>query len=92
MLSEQEQETWHDTRSDGFSNLSRSRRTVIEVRDDLHSKIRKLALLNDLKIYELANAILEDFLKDQEKANALIKRLRLKCFLTKKESERKRKG
>ena len=65
---------------------------MIEVRDDLHSEIRKLALLNDLKIYELANAVLEDFLKDQEKANALIKRLRLKCFLTKKESERKRKG
>ena len=57
--------------------MNRSRRTVIEVRDDLHTEIRKLALLNDLKIYELANAILEDFLKDQEKANALIKRLQL---------------
>ena len=63
---------------------------MIEVRDDLHSEIRKLALLNDLKIYELANAVLEDFLKDQEKANALIKRLRLKCFLTNK--IRKEKG
>ena len=57
--------------------MNRSRRTVIEVRDDLHTEIRKLALLNDLKIYELANAVLEDFLKDQEKANALIRRLHL---------------
>jgi hypothetical protein len=64
---------------------------VIEVRDDLHSEIRKLALLNDLKIYELANAVLEDFLKDQEKANLLIKRLRLKCFLTNKSRKEKRK-
>jgi len=72
--------------------LDRSRRTVIEVRDDLHSEIRKLALLNDLKIYELANAILEDFLKDQEKTNVLIRQLRLICFLTNKSQKEKRKG
>jgi hypothetical protein len=72
--------------------LDRSRRTVIEVRDDLHTEIRKLALLNDLKIYELANAILEDFLKDQEKTNVLIRQLRLICFLTNKSQKEKRKG
>lgn len=71
--------------------MNRSRRTVIEVRDDLHSEMRKIALLNDLKIYELANAVLEDFLKDQEKANALIRRLRLNC-LTNKSQKEKRKG
>ena len=65
---------------------------MIEVRDDLHSEIRKLALLNDLKIYELANALLEDFLKDQEKANVLIRQLRLICFLTNKSRKEKRKG
>ena len=72
--------------------MNRSRRTVIEVRDDLHSEIRKLALLNDLKIYELANAILEDFLKDQEKTNVLIRQLRLVCFLANKSRKEKRKG
>jgi hypothetical protein len=53
------------------------RRTVVEVRDDLHREIRKLALLNDLRIYELTNAIIEEFLKDEGRVKALIKRLRL---------------
>lgn len=71
--------------------MNRSRRTVIEVRDDLHSEIRKLALLNDLRIYELANAILADFLRNQEETSALIKRLRLKCFSANKHRTEKRK-
>ena len=50
---------------------------VVEVREDLHREIRKLALLNDLRIYELANAMIEEFLKDEERVKALIKRLRL---------------
>ncbi|MEM2394478.1 MAG: hypothetical protein QXG11_06630 [Candidatus Bathyarchaeia archaeon] len=53
------------------------RRTVVEVREDLHREIRKLALLNDLRIYVLANAIIEEFLKDEERVRALVKRLRL---------------
>lgn len=53
------------------------RRTVVEVREDLHSEIRKLALLNDIKIYVLANAIIEEFLRDEERVKALIKRLKL---------------
>ena len=56
-----------------------SRRTVIEVREDLHREIRKLALLNDLRIYVLANAIIEDYLKDEERVKALIKRLKLQA-------------
>jgi len=52
-------------------------RTVVEVRDDLHREIRKLALLNDLRIYVLTNAIIEEALKDQEKVKALIRRLRM---------------
>jgi len=57
--------------------MSRSSRTVVEVRNDLHMEIRKLALLNDLRIHELTNAIIEEFLKDQEGIKKLIKRLRL---------------
>jgi hypothetical protein len=73
--------------------MNRSRRTVIEVRDDLHTEIRKLALLNDIRIYELANAVLEDFLKDNERANALIKRQRLQRSVTKLNvRQEKRKG
>ena len=56
--------------------MKKSRRTVVEVRDDLHREIRKLALLNDLRIYGLANAIIEEYLKDQERVEALIKRQR----------------
>lgn len=57
--------------------MDKGRRTVVEIREDLHREIRKLALLNDLRIYMLANAILEEALKDQERVKALIKRLRL---------------
>jgi hypothetical protein len=57
--------------------MHKTRRTVIEIRADLHQKIRKLAILNDLKIYVLANAIIEDVLNDQEKITVLIKRLKL---------------
>ena len=57
--------------------MDKHRRTVIEIRADLHQQIRKLALLNDLRIYVLANAIIEETLKDQERINALIKRLKL---------------
>jgi len=54
-----------------------AKRTVVEVREDLHREIRKLALLNDLRIYELTNAILEEALKEHEKMKAIIKRLRI---------------
>jgi len=57
--------------------VNKSRRTVVEVRDDLHREIRRLAFLNDLRIYELTNAVIEEFLRDQEKVRALIKRLKL---------------
>lgn len=50
---------------------------MVEVRDDLHREIRKLALLNDLRIYELTNAIIEEYLKDQEKIKALMRKLQL---------------
>jgi hypothetical protein len=53
------------------------KRTVVEIRDDLHKGIRKLALLNDLRIYVVANAIIEEFLKDEEKVKSLIRRLKL---------------
>jgi len=55
--------------------LDKSRRTVVEIRQDLHREIRKLSLLNDLYIYELTNAIIEEFLGDQERVKALIKKL-----------------
>jgi len=57
--------------------MNKNRRTVVEVHDDLHREIRKLALLNDLRIYELTNAIIEGFLKDQEKVKTLVKRLKI---------------
>ncbi|MBN1245809.1 hypothetical protein JXA31_09480 [Candidatus Bathyarchaeota archaeon] len=57
--------------------MDKHRRTVVEVRADLHQQIRKLALLNDLRIYVLANAIIEETLRDEEKTQTLIKRLSL---------------
>ncbi len=58
-------------------SLDKSRRTVVEVHENLHREIRKIALLNDLRIYELTNAIIKEFLNDEERVRGLIKKLRL---------------
>jgi len=55
-----------------------SRRTVVEVWEDLHRDVRKLALLNDLKIYVLVNGIIGEFVGDEDKVRALIKSLKLR--------------
>ena len=52
-----------------------SKRVVVEVKEDLHRELRKLAVLNDLKVYVLANAILEDCLNDEVRVKQLIKKL-----------------
>lgn len=57
--------------------MDKSRRTVVEVRNNLHREIRKLALLNDLRIYELTNAIIEEAVANQEKMKLLIKKMKL---------------
>lgn len=57
--------------------MDKRRRVVVEVQEDVHRELRKLALLNDLKVYELANAILKDCLRDEEHTKQLIKRLKL---------------
>ncbi|HEX9863186.1 MAG TPA: hypothetical protein VGB11_07905 [Candidatus Bathyarchaeia archaeon] len=57
--------------------MSRNRRVVVEIREDLHREIRKQAILNDIKIYELTNTIMEEFLKDEERVKALVKRLKI---------------
>jgi hypothetical protein len=57
--------------------VNERRRTVVEVRADLHKQIRKLALLNDLRIYTVANALIEETLGDQKRVNALLKKLKM---------------
>jgi hypothetical protein len=69
--------------------LSRNRRVVVEVREDLHREIRKHAVLNDVKIYELANAIIEDYLKDEEQVRRLIRKLRIQLPCANEAFERK---
>jgi hypothetical protein len=57
--------------------MDKTRRAVVEIRADLHKEIRRHAILNDVKIYELTNAIVEECLKDEERVKALIKRLKI---------------
>ena len=54
-----------------------SRRVVVEVREDVHKELRKIAVANDLKLHVLANALLEDYLLDEEGVRNLLKRLKL---------------
>ncbi len=60
-----------------MKDLDKRRRVVVEVSEDVHRELRKQALLNDLKVYELADALLEDCLKDANRVNALVKKLKL---------------
>lgn len=64
-------------KSEGTQLMDKTRRTVVEVRDDLHGEIRKIALLNGIKIHELTNAIIEECLRDPERVRVLIKKLKL---------------
>ncbi len=57
--------------------MDKRRKTVVEIRDDLHRELRRVAVLNDLKLYVFTNALVEDALKDEEKIKALIKRLKM---------------
>ena len=52
-----------------------SKRVVVEVRADLHKELRKIAVVNDLKLYTVTNALLEDCLLDEERVKVVLKRL-----------------
>ncbi|MCW3984145.1 MAG: hypothetical protein NWE96_09140 [Candidatus Bathyarchaeota archaeon] len=52
-----------------------SKRVVVEVRADLHKQLRKIAVINDLKLYAVTNALLEDCLSDEERVQAALKRV-----------------
>jgi hypothetical protein len=54
-----------------------NKRVVVEVREDLHHELRKIAVLNDLKIYVLANAIFEECLSDEVRVKQLLKKLKI---------------
>ena len=54
-----------------------SKRVVVEVRRDLHKELRKLAVLNDLKVYVVVNAILENSLSNEALVKDLLKRLKV---------------
>jgi hypothetical protein len=57
--------------------MDKRRRVVVEVSEDVHRELRKTALLNDLKLYELTNACLEEFLKDSERVRAVVRQLKV---------------
>ncbi len=58
--------------------MRKNRRTVVEIREDLHREIRKLAVLNDLRIYELANTIIEEAVENRENMKLLINKTKLR--------------
>ena len=57
--------------------MSKVRHVVVEVREDLHRELRKQAILNDVKLYQLTNAVVEEVLRDEERVKVLIKRLKV---------------
>ena len=57
--------------------MEKKRRVVVEIREDLHQELRKLAIINDIKLYVLVNAIVGETLNDQEKVKILLKKSKL---------------
>ena len=56
----------------------RRRRVVVEVSFQVHRELRKHALLNDLKIYELADTLLSSCLANEEQVQAAVKHLKVR--------------
>ena len=54
--------------------MEKKRRVLVEIREDLHQELRKTAIMNELKLYSLVNAIVEEALNDQEKLKVVIRR------------------
>ena len=55
--------------------MDKQRRVVVEVSEDVHRELRKLAVLNGLKVYEVTDALLREGLADEERVRSLIKKL-----------------
>ena len=56
--------------------MSKNRRVVVEISEDLHQELRRLAIMNDVKLYMIVNAIIGETLHDEEKLKTLLKKLR----------------
>ncbi len=50
---------------------------VVEINEDLHQELRRLAIMNNLKLYTLVNGIIEETLNDPERLKDLLKKLKI---------------
>jgi hypothetical protein len=57
--------------------LDKKRRVVVEISEELHQELRKIAILNDFKLYTLVNGVIEETLKDEERLKTLLKKLKV---------------
>jgi hypothetical protein len=51
-------------------------RVVVEVSVQVHRELRRLAVLNDLKLYELVEGLLVDALADEVGVRGVVRRLK----------------
>jgi hypothetical protein len=57
--------------------VPKNKRVVIEVSEQVHGELRRLAAFNDLRLYLVADAVLRDVLQDEEHVKAVVRRLKL---------------
>jgi hypothetical protein len=62
--------------SEAGLSMDKDRRAVVEIRQDLHREIRRHAILNDVRIYELTNVMIEEIIRNEESVKRLINRLK----------------
>ncbi|MCW4017366.1 MAG: hypothetical protein NWF00_01570 [Candidatus Bathyarchaeota archaeon] len=56
--------------------MGKGKRVVVEVSEEVHGRLRRLAIFNDLKLYVLVDALMEEALRDEEQVKLLIKRVK----------------
>jgi len=49
----------------------------VQIRKDIHARIKALSALNDLKLRDLATALLSEILTDEERVKQIIKKLKV---------------
>ena len=55
------------------------RRVVVEIREDLHQELRRLAIMNDLKLYMIVNGVIDEMLNDQERIKTVLKKIKVQA-------------
>ena len=59
--------------------MNKNRRVVVEIREDLHQELRRIAIMNDLKLYMIVNGVIDEVLNDQERLKTVLRKIKVQA-------------